>query len=379
MLTTNIPKIRVPAEEYDWLREECLRLLDACRAEAGDGTTIYRPDGSGHYDAMWTRDFCYMVEGARHLIPPDHIPGGIDYLLSRQREDGAIPDRVGADGMGVFLAGPTESPLGGAPPTDNPQFLVKLVFALVWDTDDIGFAEDRIERLWRGLESVRTQADGAVYVDPAAPHPSYGFTDTIAKTGAVFYSTLLLWEAWQLMGKLLRRCEDHEAAHEAYENAEKTRGALGQFWDEGSQAFVAAGRACRQLDVWGTAYAVRIGAVGSSQRRGIARFLADRYHEYVLRGYVRHLPAGQYWERLLLPVERETYQNGGYWAVPSGWIARCLSGTERPELARTMVRELLTEFREGGVCEWISETQRALPGYVASGTLLLDAVKPEGH
>jgi hypothetical protein len=379
LLTTNIPKTRIPGEDYEWLREECLRLLSECRVEASDGTVLYRPDGGGHYDALWTRDFCYMVEGARALIPQDHTAAGIDYLLARQREDGAVPDRVGADGVAVFTAGPADAPLGTQPPTDNPQFLVKLTHDYVWSTNDVPFVEERLERLWRALESVPTQPDGAVYVDPAAPHSSYGFTDTIAKTGAVLFSTLLLWEAWQLMGKLGRRCEDHEAAHEAYEKADKTHRALGQFWDEGRQAFIAATGDCRQVDVWGNAYAVRIGAVGSSHRHRIAQFLAEAYDAYALRGHVRHLLAGEYWERLLIPVEPDTYQNGGYWAVPSGWVARCLAGSDRPELAGRLARQLIDEFREGGVCEWISETQRAVPGYVASAALLLDAVKAEGR
>ena len=377
LLTTNIPKIRAPGEDFDWLKEECLRLLDACRVQAADGTVIYRPDGGGHYDALWTRDFCYMAEGAKQLIPSEHIAVGIDYLLARQRDDGAIADRVEADGTPIFCAGPRDRPLGSAPPTDNPQFLVKLVSEHVFGHGDTGFFEERMDRLWRALGSVPTRADGAVYVDPASPHSSYGFTDTVAKTGAVFFSTLLLWEAWQLMGTMCRRCEDHEAAHGAYEEAERTHRALSQFWDEEPQAFVAATHDCRQIDLWGSAYAVRIGAVGSSQRRRIARLLADSYEECVLRGHVRHLPAGEYWERLLMPVPQDTYQNGGYWAVPSGWVARCLVSADYAELAHRLVRELIAEFREGGVCEWISETQRVLPGYVASATLLLDAVKAE--
>jgi hypothetical protein len=320
-----------------------------------------------------------MVEGARHLISEGNIAAGIDYLLARQRQDGAVPDRVGADGIAVFNAGPADDPLGSDPPTDNPQFLAKLVHAYVWSTDDVPFAEDRMERLWRALESVPTQPDGAVHVDPAAPHPDYGFTDTVAKTGAVLFSTLLLWEAWQLMGKLCRRCEDHEAAHEAYENADRTHRALGQFWDEGRHAFVAATHDCRQVDVWGNAYAVRIGAVGSSHRHRIAHLLAEAHDAYAFRGHVRHLLAGEYWERLLAPVERDTYQNGGYWAVPSGWVIRCLSGSDRPKLAGGLARQLIAEFRDGGVCEWISETQRAVPGHVASAALLLDAVKAEGR
>jgi len=377
VLKTNIPKLSVPPDDFAWLVEECRRLLRECQVQGHDGTVLYTPDAQKHYNALWTRDFCYMVEGAGRLIPVEDIAGGIDYLLAGQREDGAIPDRVEPDGTPVYCAGPKGSPLGSRPPTDNPQFLVKLVSEYLALTSDLDFVESRLDALWRGLASVPTSGEGAAYVDPASPHSGYGFTDTVAKTGAEYFSTLLLWEAWHLMGQMARKLEDHDLAHDAYEQAERVRRTLAQFWDDELGMMRAAMYDCRQLDLWGSAYAVRLGAVGSGQRRRIARFFADLYDSCVLRGYVRHLVAGQYWERLLIPVPHDTYQNGGYWAVPSGWVARCLLSSDSPELASKLVTDLIAEFRREGACEWIGEQECALPGYVASATLLLDSVKAE--
>jgi glycogen debranching enzyme len=381
VLTTNIPKLAIPPEDFAWLQEEVRRLLAACRVEAHDGTPLYTPDAQGHYGALWTRDFCYMVEGAPRLVPAEEVRAGIGYLLHGQREDGAIPDRVEPDGTPVYCAGPRDAPLGSRPPTDNPQFLVKLVSEYFALTTDFAFVEAHIPALWRALESLPRSADGAVYIDAAAPHSGYGFTDTVAKTGAEWFSTLLLWEAWQLMGRMARRLEDHELAHDAYEQADRVHRAFPQFWDAEFGMMVAAMYECRQFDLWGSAYAVRIGAAGSRQRHAIARFIADLYEGCVLRGHVRHLVAGQYWERMLIPVSHDTYQNGGYWAVPSGWVARCLLSAGHEDLAHRLIRDLLAEFRRAGVCEWISKDENARPGYVASAALLLDAVKPErpGH
>jgi hypothetical protein len=150
-----------------------------------------------------------------------------------------------------------------------------------------------------------------------------------------------------------------------------------QFWDDEFGMMLAATYGCKQIDLWASAYAVRIGAVGSGQRHRIARFLVDLYDGCVLRGHVRHLPPGQYWERMLTPVPHDTYQNGGYWGVPSGWVARCLLSVGEGDLAHALIRDLVAEFRAGGICEWISEKERALPGYVASAALLLDSVKAE--
>ncbi|MBM3498174.1 MAG: hypothetical protein FJX74_05840 [Armatimonadetes bacterium] len=381
MLTTNIPKLGVPGDDFAWLQDEVRRLLAACRIEAHDGTVLYTPDAGRHYGALWTRDFCCMVEGAPRLIPTEHIAAGIDYLLHRQREDGALPDRVEPDGTPIYCAGPPHAPLGEKPPTDNPQLLVKLVGEYFALTTDFAFVEARLEALWRALESLPRSADGAVYIDPAAPHAGYGFTDTVAKTGAEWFSTLLLWEAWQVLGKIARRLEDHERAHEAYEQADRVHRTFPQFWDDEFGMVRAATYECRQYDLWGGAYAVRIGAVGSKQRHAIAQFLVDLHPHWALRGHVRHLVAGQYWERRLLPVPHDTYQNGGYWAVPTGWVARCLLSAGHGDLAHGLVRDLLAEFRHNGVHEWIGQAERALPGYVAGAALLLDAVKAEqaGH
>jgi glycogen debranching enzyme len=377
VLLTNIPKLSVPPEDFEWLVAECRRMLAECRVQAHDGTPLYTPDAQKHYGALWTRDFCTMVEGAPKLIPQEHTAAGIDYILRGQREDGAIPDRVEPDGTPVYCAGPKDHPLGAQPPTDNPQFLVKLVSEYFALTTDFRFVEERMEALWRGLVSVPISPDGAAYVDPASPHSGYGFTDTVAKTGAECFSTLLLWEAWQLMGRMARRLEDHELAHDAYEKADRVQRTFPQFWDDEFGMMLAATYGCKQIDLWASAYAVRIGAVGSGQRHRIARFLVDLYDGCVLRGHVRHLPPGQYWERMLTPVPHDTYQNGGYWGVPSGWVARCLLSVGEGDLAHALIRDLVAEFRVGGICEWISEKERALPGYVASAALLLDSVKAE--
>ncbi len=78
----------------EYLESETRRLLDGCRIQADDETDLYTPDSGGHYAAIWTRDFAYMVEYAGDLIPSGHIDACIRYLVSGQGADGWIPDRV---------------------------------------------------------------------------------------------------------------------------------------------------------------------------------------------------------------------------------------------------------------------------------------------
>jgi hypothetical protein len=113
-----------------WLETQARQEIAGCRVTASDGTVLLTPDGLGHYGALWTRDFAYVVENAYYLLRPDEVRAAIRYLLGGQRSDGCIPDRMQVDGQAVYSAGPPGAPLGD-PPTDNAQFMVSLVHRYV--------------------------------------------------------------------------------------------------------------------------------------------------------------------------------------------------------------------------------------------------------
>ncbi len=98
----------------DWLTTTAQRELAGCQIEAQDGTRLYTPDGEGNYRALWTRDFAYMVENAWDLLPVSDVRACLSVLLKGQRADGCIPDRVQADGLAVYSAGPADIPTGSA-------------------------------------------------------------------------------------------------------------------------------------------------------------------------------------------------------------------------------------------------------------------------
>ena len=65
------------------------------------------------------------------------------------------------------------------------------------------------------------------------------------------------------------------------------------------------------------AYMLYIGfPCSADEKQAVLSFLEKNYDACVYRGQVRHLLKGQYWERLLIDVEPETYQNGAYWQLP---------------------------------------------------------------
>jgi hypothetical protein len=362
--------------ELQFLTDATRRLLSGCRVQAADGTWLYTPDGKGNYRALWTRDFAYMVENAGDLLPVEDVEGCLRFLIRGVRDDGAAPDRVRPGGAPVYRAGPEDRPLG-EPNIDNAQFLVIAVDAhlqrLPRKRSGRLFAEWS-PRLDRAMAYIPRAACGLVWNDPARPHSPYGFTDTVGKTGELLFESLLYWTASQRMETWHRRTGDAAAARDYARHARQIEANLARLWDDEHGALLAATVDCRQLDVWGNAYAIWLDLPLGAKRARILRFLRERQVEFVWRGQVRHLVRGEHWQRLLTPVQPERYQNGAYWATASGWLMYALSRTDR-QGARRVWEELIRDFRNQGICECVNEGYRQLDSYVVSAANPLAAAR----
>jgi len=350
-----------------WLIEQNRQLLKGCQVRAEDGTTLYTPDGHGNYRALWTRDFTYMVENAGDLLPASDIKGCIDYLIKGIRSDGAVPDRVRPDGIPVYAAGAEDHPLAG-PNIDNAQFLVIAV--------DEYLKKLRREEAWpifvrwspaldKAMDWIPRAPSGLVWNDPAQPHSPYGFTDTVGKTGELLFESLLYWTACRRLAGLHEIFDKPALAQEYRRRTNAIEKHLNALWDQKYGAFLAATQDCRQLDIWGNAYAIWLDFPLGHRRKHVLKFLHNNYQDFIWHGQVRHLRKNQHWQRLLTPVAPDRYQNGAYWATASGWMIFALAQTDR-ELAQNVWNDLIADFRAGGICECINEGYRQLPSYVVS-------------
>jgi hypothetical protein len=350
-----------------WLEQQTRRLLDGCKLRAHDGTILFTPDGHAHYHALWTRDFAYMVENAGHLMPPAEVDAAIRYLIRGQRADGAVPDRVPADGVAVYTAGDSKHPLG-EPNLDNPAFLVIAADEHLKCRPE---AEARAmyaawaAALAHGIEWVPRSPRGLVWNDPAKPHSPYGFTDTVAKTGELLMESLLDWTACRRLAVWEEKSGHTDAAARWRARCRAIEENLGTLWDDRAGAFLAATRDCRQVDIWGNAYAIALGIPLGPRRQRVLAYLHDNLDTYTWRGQVRHLPKGEHWQRMLGAVPPERYQNGAYWATATGWVVEALNVTD-PALARRVFRDMVADFRREGICECVNEGYRQLESYVVS-------------
>jgi len=365
-----------PLSDTDWLKAKTSELLIGSRVRADDGSWLYTPDGKGNYKALWTRDFAYMVENAGDLMPQEEVEACLRHLINGIRADGAAPDRVQPDGLAVYAGGPVNHPLG-EPNLDNPPFLIIAV-----DEYLKRLPRKHAENLFnewaaaldKTMDWVPRSASGLVSNNPAKPHSPYGFTDTIGKTGELFFESLLYWTASRRMATRHRDAGNSLRAKEYRLRANLIERNLGVLWDEKSGAFFAATHDCRQLDIWGNAYAIWLDFPLSRRKQRVLDFLHANHDRYLWRGQVRHLFKGEYWQRLLAPVEPERYQNGAYWATASGWVIWALAARDQ-KLAHNVWSDLIADFRANGICECVNEGYRKLPSYVVSATNPLAAAR----
>jgi len=143
------------------------------------------------------------------------------------------------------------------------------------------------------------------------------------------------------------------------------------FWDSQVGLFRAATVRCREHDIWGSAFAVYLQVADAAQSKQIATYFKTHYAELVQQGQIRHLPGSVYWEE---GCPRDTYQNGGYWATPTGWFVYTLDLTDS-KLADQTVVDMVRHFQKHGACEWIFGNHRQLPDYLASASLPLAGIR----
>jgi hypothetical protein len=353
-------------KDVKWMREATIQQLEGCRVKGASDTWIHTPDGIGNYKALWTRDYYYMVEYAGDLMDPKEILASINYLLNGQREDGCIPDRVNISGKAVYSPGPDHAPMADHA-LDNGPFMALLVCSYLNQYKDTALFREVEGKLLLGLDFIRRNERGLVYNDPENPQCVYGFTDIVKKTGNLLFSSLLYYKACREMEALCRTY--HVGNSNIYKTrAEKIQKSINILFDQKTGMFWAADRDCRQIDIWGSAYAVSVGITSAEQSKKISEYLSRNARQISLKGQIRHLPGGDAgWNNLFIPCAEGTYQNGAYWATPLAWIVPVIAQKDLP-LAKKILQDVIDDFRENGINECINMDYMNIPNYVASAT-----------
>ena len=368
-----VPDNPLVTDSIAWLEQEAHRLVRASIRRMADGTAAFPPQVGIGYEAFWLRDYEYTLEGAADAYSDEEVLAACRLFVRSMREDGAGVDCVKFDGTPIYAPG--YGTMGENPVADGSQFTVGVAWHTWKKTRSAELLREVIDGLVKAMEVVpRSPETGLVHIAPGEKWDRcpYGFTDTVHKQGDLLFCSLLYVQACRQLGDLLMAGGREKASNlwvgEGNRVAESIRGT---FWDGKVGLFRAATVRCREHDIWGSAFAVYLGVADAVQAQAVASYFKTHYAAIVQHGQIRHLCGGVYWEQ---GCERDTYQNGGFWATPTGWFVYTIDLVD-PELADRTVGDMISHFRQHGACEWIFGDQRRLPDYLASACLPLAGIR----
>lgn len=363
------PALRADAQ---WLHATALRMIRSGHCRMANGARAFPPQTGPGYGAFWLRDYAYQLEGCAEAFSDRELTDACRVFVGALREDGAAVDCVKFDGRPVYKPG--FGTMGDNPVADGSQFTVNVAWHTWRKTGDRRLLMEMIDKLVMTMRAApRNPATGLIHIKPGGwDRCPYGFTDTIRKQGDELFCSLLYVQASRRLADLLDAAgRPDDAAQWRAEAARLVPAIHGAFWDEKTGLFRAATGLCGQPDIWGSAFAVDLGVATPAEAKTIARYFKDHYDQIVERGQIRHLPGGMYWDA---GCERDTYQNGGYWATATGWFA-CTLDLADPALAERTIADMVEDFRRRGMSEWVRGPRMAVMNYLASVTMPLAGVK----
>ena len=361
------------SEAVTWLEKEAHRIIRASKRDMKDGIAAFPPQVGIHYEAFWLRDYAYTLEGSIDSYSDQELEDACRLFIRSLRSDGAGVDCVKFAGTPIYQPG--YGTMGQNPVADGSQFTVGVAWHTYRKTRNTELLKEIWTPLVKTMEAVpRNSATGLVHIDPNLPWDRcpYGFTDTARKQGDVLFCSLLYVQACRQLSDLLGAGERQNPSR--FWKAEANRVARSVrtvFWDSDVGLFRAATVKCREHDIWGSAFSVYLGIASDSQSNAVANYFKTHYKEIVQQGQIRHLPGGVYWEQ---GCARDQYQNGAYWATPTGWFVYTLDLVDS-RLADQTVIDMVTHFKQNGACEWIIGEKTKLPHYLASAALPLDGIR----
>lgn len=351
------------------------------------GLSIFTPDASQSYKAQWTRDFASLLHFAPNLtlsqFPLDVIKSAVRITFAGYSQY-EFPDRVDLLLQAILAPGSK----GGF----THRCLDNNLFAAIMLASVYGMSEDR--DLFCALEPQVQQAlqrmpfsanSGLLYNDPAAPACTYGFMDTVVLTGNPLFVNVLLYDAAKQMHAATTKAQCGDSRFYAKLGAGVRLG-VDSLYDNSTGYYFSCSEGCvnRMPDLWGSAYLVHVGLGSKSTRVGVLDSFVRDQNQVFYKGHLRHLPLGMYWKQLFTPVDKDSYQNGGYWsrfsvplfrptltrdaATPMGWLGRALLRYGYGDLARELLLQMNNVVVNKDSPEWITraETRIGVLGYVNS-------------
>lgn len=379
------------------------------------GITLIKPGGRDCYPAFWIRDYAMSIGSG--LISPEEqrdiirLVGETQAIQSRITKNGSlipagsIPDHIRInDGLPVYFPGTYDyenqgDKLWRLPPYDDQYYFIHMVWHYVFQTGDHQILEAMIggvllaDRLEMAFDMVPSDpVNYLVVISDNFQTCDFGFRDIISMTGDVCFGSLLKYTAAKELAELFHIRGEQDKSQEYEQISGSIRKVIPKIFQD-EQGFLKAslGRS-RQPDVWATAFAVYSGVLDEPYREKACRALAGAYESgtIAMEGQIRHVPTtGDFnsqtaWE--VSAARLNTYQNGAYWATPTGWVCYAIYQVN-PSSAHQLAVDLIDHLREndfrkdgslnGGPyeCVYPPSGYRQNPVYMTSVTCPLEAFR----
>jgi len=384
------------------------------------GHTVRVPGGTqDYYPAFWIRDAAMML-GA-DLVPADELegwirvvaatqpgPDGIDFPHGLRIPPYSVPDHITLKGEACWFPGAYADQgvgnYGFLPPADDAFYFVQMAWDYVRLTGKTDFLKSNVRTGWgeqpladvcgRAFESVEADPKTGLVLCSDIPRKGrvdWGFCDSISKSGVCLMPSLLRWQASNRLSQLFSKLGNPSRTRQYRAEASLTAANLVKsFYRElpdRQGMLVSATELGRKDDLWASAFAIWLGVLPRRIESAVARHLLAviRAGGTVIDGQVRHLPPsgefGGYWEKA--SSGHDTYQNGGFWATPTGWLIVALGKVDR-QAATKLLSEYVSYIRanrsKGAPFEWINpNTKTAANGnYASSAGLVYSALSEAG-
>ena len=382
-------------QDLKFLRDLTRDVVEASRVKSGQktagsptntcGFTLIMPGGRGSYPAFWIRDFAMSLESG--FITAEEMLNHLRLTARCQNGPGAhAPPRPGRSALchpgpyqlrwrcglypGTYSSGDDhgKGACGILPPVDDHYEFIHIAHCLFRTAGKGEFLQEQIkgmpllDRLAAAFEAPQTDAQtGSVVTDDAQRAVGFGFCDAVYFTGKMLFPSLLRFRAAGQLAELCqatRRAEPERGYRQIQQRiSENLASTFGEPARLGGW-LMAATKVGRQPDVWGTLYALHLGAIKGAAAERAARTLVDavRRKTIVFEGAVRHVPTdldaspASAWEKTA-GVAINTYQNGAYWHTPTGWLIAAVRQSD-PQLASELLSQYLqhlqqNDFRQG--------------------------------
>lgn len=334
------------SEDVSFMRNYTTWYIDAMVAQ-GVFTAGADPGKPSAYSPpmFYERDFAYLVEFAGELF----------------EERGAVEL---AKKSTIFALG---TPPARTNQSDEAPFRAKLLVDVSWAAKSGGDGDffcahvsTVLAQLNRTYLDPQTFRQGLVYSFGASVGATYGFMDSVDLKGRAFFLSLLHIDALQQIRYWSSRwsCEnvpfwDIEVVESRLLEAVQGRA----LWNDKEGMWFPAENCPDLIDVWGSAFAVYIGAASLSQQERVLQWFRLNADRVFQAGQLRHLPVGTYWPAAVEIFQGNgafnMYQNGGYWATPAAFVLPVMAKANS-SLALQLLREIIEDAKSGGLNEWVN-------------------------